>query len=232
MGSRKWVLVGMLLLPSVVRAQTSAVDLHGIYVYSSDIATISAGYSKTLTSSFSVPGIDGVVLVISWSSIEPAMGQYQWAMLDQWVGQAIALGKKIDLTVTAGIDTPSWVFQAAPGGAGAKPLSVTVSPHGGATGKCDSETVPAPWDSAFLGRWDSILAALAAHLKSVGTYSSITLLRLTGINRKDYRRVALAAGDRAKHGSSLCQRLRRDLAASGLSAVPTAAGVGQNHRLF
>ena len=32
-------------------------------------------------------------------------------------------------------------------------------------------------------QWDSMLAALSAHLKSAGTYDAVVLLRLTGINR-------------------------------------------------
>jgi hypothetical protein len=184
-----WALLAMLLVGWVARAQSppaecaGAPPLRGIYIYSSDVSQISTNYAKTLTASLNVPGVDGLVLVIGWSSIEPVMGQYQWATLDQWMSQAISSGKKIDLTVKAGIDTPSWVFQPAPGGAGARALNFTVSPHSGQTGQCDAETIAPPWDTAFLSRWDSLLAALAAHLKGVGTYGAVTLLRLTGINR-------------------------------------------------
>ena len=172
-----------LLLASMARAQSLSVDLRGIYVYSNDVSQLSAATVKAVTSSLKLSGVDGIVLVIGWSAIEPAMGQYQWTLVDQWVGQAAALGKKIDLTVTAGNDIPSWLFQPPPAGAGAKPLSFTISPHSGATGLCQSVTLAAPWDPAFLNRWDTLLSALAAHLKSAGTYDAITLLRLTGINR-------------------------------------------------
>src|SRR6185369_1495653 len=172
-----------LLFCGLCHAQSTSPDFRGIYVYSSNVSTISASYAKTVTRSLSVPGVDGIVLVIGWNSIEPAMGQYQWATLDQWMNLAISSGKRINLTLVAGVDTPSWLFTPAPSGAGATPLNFTVSPHGGATGICDSETVAAPWDLAFLSRWDSIIAALAAHLKSAGTYNAVTLLRLTGINR-------------------------------------------------
>ena len=67
--------------------------------------------------------------------------------------------------------------------AGAEPLTFTVSPHSGKTAKCDSETIARPWDTAYLTQWDSMLATLAAHLKSSGFYNAVTLLRLTGINR-------------------------------------------------
>jgi hypothetical protein len=73
--------------------------------------------------------VDGVAVVIGWDAIEPAIGQYQWALLDQWVGQAVSLGKKIALVIMAGASTPSWLFQVAPTGAGATPLSFTISPY-------------------------------------------------------------------------------------------------------
>ena len=178
-------LLGLVLLQGSVasQAQSQPADLRGIYVYSSDVSQISPNYAKGLSTSLNVPGVDGLVLVIGWNAIEPAMGQYQWTTLDQWMSTAVSLGKKVDLAIVAGVYTPAWMFQAAPNGAGAKPLSFTVSPHSGKTGKCDSETVAPPWDAAFLNSWDSMLAALATHLKSVGAYDAVTLLRLTGINR-------------------------------------------------
>lgn len=158
-------------------------DLRGIYVYTNDVSQISPGTANALTASFNVPGVDGVAVVIGWKAIEPAMGRYQWSTLDLWLNGAISLGKKIDLVVMAGSSTPTWLFQPAPDGAGAGPLAFTFSPHGGATGVCQSATLAAPWDPAFLGRWDSLLAAVASHLTSAGTYGAVRLLRLTGINR-------------------------------------------------
>jgi hypothetical protein len=178
---RSWLL--SLLLVVAVHAPAHATDLRGIYVYSSDVSHISKPYANGVTASLGVAGMDGIALVIAWSAIEPSPGQFQWTTLDQWLQQATALGKKIDLIVTAGSDTPSWLFQAAPAGAGASPISFTISPHSGATGVCDSEIIAAPWDPAFLAQWDAMLVALSAHLKAIGAYGSITLLRVTGINR-------------------------------------------------
>lgn len=183
---RRGVLSALLLvalsIPLPLCAQKPA-DVRGIYVYSSDVSQIAKGYANGVTASLAVPGVDGIVLVISWSSLEPAMGQYQWTTLDQWIHLAASAGRKIDLTITAGADTPSWLFQTAPAGPGATPIQFTISPHSGATGVCQSETIATPWDNAFLSRWDSLLAAVAAHLKSTGTYGNVTLLRITGINR-------------------------------------------------
>lgn len=160
-------------------SQTAPSDIRGIYVYSSNIGQISTAYSQSVTKSLSVPGVDGLVLVAGWDALEPAMNQFQWGSLDQWLSQAASSGKKVELAVIAGSDTPAWLFQAA----GAKALNFTVSPHSGKTDKCDSEIIAAPWDQAFLGQWDGFLGALAAHLKSSGTYDAVKIVRLTGINR-------------------------------------------------
>jgi hypothetical protein len=178
-----------LLLPGCLFAasgsQNPSTDLRGIYVIIGDTITSDGSQSATdaLNQALNVPGVDGVLLVIGWNSIEPAMDQYKWATLDHWMNKATSLSKKVDLAIDAGAAAPSWLFQAAPNGAGAKPLTFTVSPHSGQTGKCRSETIAAPWDSAYLSRWDLMLRTVAAHLKSVGTYTAVTLLRLTGINR-------------------------------------------------
>jgi hypothetical protein len=196
-------ILAMLLVCSLARAQSPPADLRGIYVYTNDVSQITKATANALTASFSVPGVDGVAVVIGWDAIEPAMGQYQWTLLDQWISQAISSGKKIDLVVTGGGATPSWLFQAAPGGAGATPLSFTDSPHNGATGTCDSEIIASPWDTAFLSQWDSMLAALAAHLKSAGTYSAVTLLRLTGMQlvRSRLVRSRWSRGSRRSRGA-------------------------------
>jgi hypothetical protein len=175
---RAWLLWSVLLA-----ATASAQDIRGIYIYSNDVSQISKPTANAITSALSENGVDGLALAIAWSAIEPTMGQYQFALLDQWMQTAIASRRAVDLVILGGSSTPPWLFQPAPAGAGVTPLDFTISPHSGATGQCDSETIAAPWDATFLAQWDAMLAAVAAHLKAAGTYSSVTLLRLTGINR-------------------------------------------------
>ena len=175
-------------LPKTVAAQTAHIaaaqqDLRGIYIYTNDVSQVGKPTAAQLTQSFGTPGVDGVAVVIGWNAIEPSIGQYQWMVLDQWIGQVAALGLKIDLVVPAGSSTPAWLFQPPPAGAGAKQWGFTVSPHAGETGVCDAVNIAAPCDPNFLAESDAMLAALSAHLKSAGTYNSITLVRLTGINR-------------------------------------------------
>jgi uncharacterized protein (TIGR03437 family) len=172
-----------LIVPAMAMPASAQTDLRGIYIYTNDVSQVTTATASQLAASFQLPGVDGVAVVIGWNAIEPSMGQYQWTVLDQWIGQVAALGKKIDLVVPAGSSIPAWLFQPAPTGPGAVALNFTVSPHAGSTGVCDSETIPTPWDTAFLAQWDAMLSALSAHLKTAGTYSAITLVRLTGINR-------------------------------------------------
>jgi uncharacterized protein (TIGR03437 family) len=171
-----------LVLAVTAQAQTQP-DLRGVYIYTNDVSQITTATSNLLTQSFSLPGVDGVAIQIGWQAIEPALGQYDWTLLDQWLTRVSALGKKIDLVIPAGSATPAWLFQSPPAGAGATELNFTVSPHAGETGVCDADNIAAPWDPVFLAQWDAMLAALSAHLNSAGTYSAITLVRLTGINR-------------------------------------------------
>ncbi len=171
--------IGVILgLSLAVHAQTST-DLRGIYVSGTDFP-ITKQQSTALAASLSVPGVDGLLLGLAWDSLEPALDQYDWSTLDQWMTLAVSLGKKVELSLPAH-SPAAWLFQPAPGGAGANPLRFTYAPHAGLKG-CFSETIAAPWDPAFLTQFDAMVAAVAAHLKATGTYSSIVNLRLTGIN--------------------------------------------------
>jgi hypothetical protein len=167
------------VLSFFVAAVLSAQDIRGIYVFSNDVAQLSKPTTAAVTSALKLPGVDGLVLDIGWDSLEPSMGQYEFATLDQWTSLAVASGRKIDLAIEAGGSIPSWLFTTA----GAATLNFTVSPHAGATGQCQPITMAAPWDATFLARWDALLVAVAAHLKSTGAYSDVVMLRLTGINR-------------------------------------------------
>ena len=118
----------------------------------------------------------------SWQPVWNAVGTNK-NLLDEWIAAAANSHKKIALTIPAGSSIPSWLFQF-----GARPLDFTISPHAGATGVCQAETIAAPWDNVFLTEWDTMLAALANHLKTTfvngeSEYDAIEMLRLTGINR-------------------------------------------------
>ena len=179
-------LLGMLLLGTAMHAQTAS-DPRGVYIYTEHLAQD----AQLVNQALAVPGVDGLTLLLGWMSLEPSQGQYQWSTLDQWMTSAMQNNKKVALAIRAGQDTPCWLFQAPACGAGyakpysgATPLNFSVSPREGVgQSSCTQETIAAPWDPVFLSQWDTLLGSVAAHLKSVGTYATLTSVRLTGINR-------------------------------------------------
>lgn len=163
-----------------IHEQSLLVDLRGIRVGCNGIVRENP---TSLDAALRVPGVDGLVLNIGWDELEPAMGGYKWDTLDLWINRADSLGKQITLSVAAGLRTPSWLFQPRPNGGGAVQLSFSIGRKGGNTGVCEPDTIAAPWDPAFVAQWDSMLVHVAAHLKKIGRYGTVTILRLTGINR-------------------------------------------------
>jgi uncharacterized protein (TIGR03437 family) len=157
-------------------------DYRGLYIVWPQVAGLPPIKVTQLTEALYVPGINGFVLDISWSAIEPSRGQFQWSALDSWLLPAVAAGKKLDVGIEAGTYTPSWLYAAPPAGAGAAQINFVWSDQGGADGQCTPITMPLPWDAGFLAEWDAMLNALSAHLKAVGAYGSVDLVRLTGVN--------------------------------------------------
>jgi hypothetical protein len=158
-------------------------DLRGIYVYVGlDTATNSPDAVPLMTA-LKQPGVDGMLLVGLWSSIETNLNQYDWNYVDKWMGYAASLNKKITFSLRAGDGIPDWLFLPPTNGAGATELNFTISPKNGKTGNCQLDRIAIPWEPAFLTNWNLMLSNLSAHLKQQGTYSTLTLLRLTGINR-------------------------------------------------
>jgi hypothetical protein len=145
-------------------APAAAGDLRGIYV-DSVAFPITAESEARLDQALRQDGVDGLMLVLGWSSIEPERGSYQWMRpadpqwLDQWIGKAIAAGKKVELSVRSD-KTPDWLHAA-----GVRTLPFTYAAQGG-TKPCRTEMLAVPWDAGFLREWDAMLAALSAHLKA------------------------------------------------------------------
>src|ERR1700738_982837 len=56
------------------------------------------------------PNVDGIALRSYWNHLEPADGVYDWSYIDKPLAQAVAAGKSVSLSDTAGIQTPDWVY--------------------------------------------------------------------------------------------------------------------------
>src|SRR5262249_53550491 len=101
---------------------------------------------------------------------------------------------------------------------GATELDCSISPKDGKTGNCQPDRIAIPWDPAFQTNWSSMLSALSGHLRKQGSYSNLTLLRLTGINRtSDELRLPAETPD------------TNGLTGTGLNCVSNAPVIWQAH---
>ena len=71
-------------------------------------------YQFTGTPQVNNPNLRGGILIIPWSTIEPAQGQFDWSSVDTQIAPWVAAGKKVAIRVQANevcdTDTPRWVF--------------------------------------------------------------------------------------------------------------------------
>ena len=158
-------------------------DLRGIYVYVGLETATNSPDAVPLRAALNEPGVDGMLLVGLWSSIETNLNQYNWNQVDRWMDYAASLNKEITFSLRAGDGIPAWLYLPLPNGAGATELNFSITPKDGKMGNCQPDTNAIPWEPAFLTNWSLMLSNLSAHLKQHGTYRNLTLLRLTGINR-------------------------------------------------
>lgn len=193
-------------------------DLRGVYVYVPLDGGPNNPADAAVVNAINLPGMDGMLIVGLWSSLETNINQYDWTHLDKWMNYAAAARKKVNLCIRAGDGIPDWLYLPAPNGAGATRLTFTISPKDGKTGICQTDIVAIPWEPAFLNSWNAMLTNVSAHLKFTGAYSNITLLRLTGINRtSDELRLPAESSD------------TNSLTGTGMDCVSNAPAIWQAH---
>ena len=104
--------------------------------------------------SWTNPNVQGVSMRSQWSKIEPSEGNFDWSFFDEGVRLAAQYHKKISMSVTAGVTTPDWVYDA-----GAYKFTINkLRSRGGSA----SMTQPLPGDTVFLAKWTNFIRALAA----------------------------------------------------------------------
>lgn len=100
--------------------------------------------------------VDGLVYRARWRDLEPTAGNYDWTTLDAAFDAVQARGKQLTVHIgTSGGAWPDWLASIG---------AVTYS----YAGPLGTVTDPLPWDGVFLARFDSFVAALAAHIQGRG----------------------------------------------------------------
>jgi hypothetical protein len=123
------------------------------------------------------PYLEGVLVRVPWRDIEPSEGRYDWSYLHREIKLAQQHGKKVALAVSAGPNTPDWVYVA-----GAESFGFTfMNPHSPRGGQ--DERIPLPWDRVFLTKWTRTIAALG---REFGGNPAINLVHVTGSSKNGF----------------------------------------------
>ncbi len=209
---RRILLMVALVCVAGLLSQAAAVGQapRGVYLYSWDIANdydapkavcaSNCSDEKLLYNALAVNGVDGLTLVMDWSTIETSPNGFAWGRMDGWIQAAASFGKNVNLAIRGGGGatggaTPCWLFHAGclPGYTGgytdATALTFNAAAHQGALNNCVTERIAAPWDPVFKTQWENMLTKLATHLQTKmmpstrPEWDAVSMIRLTGINR-------------------------------------------------
>jgi hypothetical protein len=124
-------------------------------------------------SALSNPYISGVALQIHWSDIEPIEGKPDWTTLDSLFAAAKSSKKWVQLLLFPGFFSPAWALQ------GVQTDRFPI-PYGPGTGTV--ETLPMPWDSAYLSRWFAFLKLLSDRYGSLPTFRMVAAVGPTSVS--------------------------------------------------
>jgi uncharacterized repeat protein (TIGR01451 family) len=116
-----------------------------------------AGIVRLLSDNYSMPerleawrnpNLDGMRVRADWNAVQPTSLTFDWSHIDELLSLGAQHGKLIGLSVAAGIFTPQWVYDS-----GAFEYAIQDG-----TGN----SMPIPWDDAFLTKWLAFVNTLGA----------------------------------------------------------------------
>ncbi|HEY3602165.1 MAG TPA: beta-galactosidase [Chthoniobacterales bacterium] len=116
------------------------------------------------------PNVDGYRLRISWAAIQPDNGDvYDWENIDAAIAVAAAHGKKLCISIAAGLWSPDWIYTTDP--VVYKYVMQEIDPDTGLS----IGNQPLPWDTAYLAKWNKFVAAFGARYDSNPALSYVVL---------------------------------------------------------
>jgi hypothetical protein len=149
---------------------------------------MSTGDDSGLASGIAPAYVDGATLRYRWKDLETADGTYNWTMLDNDLVTIAAAGKKAQLLIAVGNQTPCWVKNA---GAAVYANYATfdsncVSNPTEAFLAADSSAhsvVPLPWDPTYEAKWGAFIATMGAYISATGRMGLISGVVVAGVAR-------------------------------------------------
>jgi hypothetical protein len=128
------------------------------------------------------PAISGITIGQHWDHIQVSDNDYDWSYLDDAFEEAHSAHKPVQLTITAGVDSPPWLFAKIPPCDGlfttglAPPDCGTVtfvnSPE---SDRADGNVFPLPWNRVYLDAWQDFLMHLNARYGYDPAFVSIAI---------------------------------------------------------
>jgi hypothetical protein len=155
------VVLSLAAMTGTARAANSGTSRpSGIFVFDA-AANAANAVSGVVNGPF--PDVQGFDWTVSWSTLEPTSGVYQWNVLDSALAATAGANKGFtsQITVLPGTQAPQWVITACPD------VSITLL-H---TQKV--VTIAVPTTTCFLNDWTTFVAALGAHLASATGVTSV-----------------------------------------------------------
>lgn len=116
------------------------------------------------------PRIAGISWKFRWSTLEPSPGTFDFTLVDQALAATQAAGKAAMIRVIAGVNSPSWVYDA-----GAQSIAFTASDLGNASYVTGPEMMPLPWDPVYLDQWTRFVTELGRRYDHNPTIFSIQM---------------------------------------------------------
>lgn len=169
---RRYAVLFALILPHLIGAVSAATlkpPPSGIYDLVFD-PSHNGGFDLSINPVLDNPNVDGYRLRIGWGSIQPNNGnEYDWATIDSAIAIAAAHGKKVCISVAAGLWTPDWIYTSAP-----VVYKYAMKENDPLTGLSVGNQ-PLPWDTAYLQKWTQFLSAFGARYDSNPALSYVVM---------------------------------------------------------
>jgi uncharacterized protein (TIGR03437 family) len=119
------------------------------------------------------PAISGIALGAHWDQTQPNSGNlpssYDWSFIDDAFTAANAANKTIQLIITPGVNSPSWLLAKLPScdslfTTGSAPADCGTITFAGIPEqfRADTNTLPLPWNSTYQAAWTAFLKDLNA----------------------------------------------------------------------
>ena len=180
--------------PLGVYAHVNINDAIGTYPGKKPTAAQLHSYLQSLyTSLLADSAISGIALGAHWDQTQPNSGNlpssYDWSYIDDAFTTANAVNKSVQLIVTPGVNSPSWLLAEIPS---CDPLFTTGSapPDCGTVTfagypeeqRADTSTFPLPWNSTYENAWTAFLKDLNARYGSNPAFVAIAISGPIGVS--------------------------------------------------